>query len=175
MRKIIFFICIITSCILQAAFPAPLKIFGTKPDLLLICAISACFIFGQGWALFFSLTSGLLKDILGPGPVYSNILLFPLWGLLIIGFSRKVCLDYDPARMGAVFVAAVLQNIFCGSSLIFQGKGIPPGIFLRIALVSSLYTALAWPPVFKFIQSVSYRPPAQRETSIQDEVSIQDD
>ncbi len=108
MRNLFFLAVVLFLGILQVAFLDYVKFFGVKPDLLLAGAISASLAFSSGWALFFSIFCGLLKDIYGPGPFYINTLLFPFWSLLIIKFSRKVSLDYGPARAGTAFTIVLL-------------------------------------------------------------------
>lgn len=125
------------------------RLFGLKPDLLLICAILASLIFEQRLAFVFSVSCGLFKDAFNASTFGLNIILFSFWSLLIVKVSREISLDDEYRRAGLVLVIALLQNSFTGIMLMMAGEMISLGIFLRIALLGSFYTALVSLLVFR--------------------------
>jgi len=119
------------------------RIFGTRPNLLLIVMVIASLTSRYRWAIALSLCAGFLKDTLGTFGFGANTLLFPIWSFLIIKLSQKISVENNSRRIALVLIIAFLHNITSGLILIYLGKGVPAGIFLRIVFVESLYTAIA--------------------------------
>jgi rod shape-determining protein MreD len=157
MRKWSFFFLILILGILELTFLNYFKIFNIKPDLFLICAVLASLFLEPRPAVALSLSAGLLKDSLSSSLFGINVVLFTLWSFLILKLNRKIRLDNNFLRLGLVFIVALLHNIFSGITLLYLGRSIPLGIFLRIALVGSIYTALAMPPVLWIIKRLLLR------------------
>jgi len=149
LKILIFSAVIIFFCFFQSTILNSIKVFGVKPDLLMICVIVGSVFWGWQPALFFSLLAGLGKDIFGMEALGVNLLLFPLWAYLVYSLSKKVTLDYDLVLVVLVFVAVFLNDILIRFIFLFFKKFISLGIFLRITFIESLYTALALPLVLK--------------------------
>ncbi|MFH0762419.1 MAG: rod shape-determining protein MreD [Candidatus Omnitrophota bacterium] len=152
MRNWLFFSLILILGALELTFLGYFRIFNIKPDLFLLCAVLASLMLEASPAVVLSLFAGLLKDSCSSNPFGINTVLFFLWSLIIIKLNRKISLDNNFLRMGLVFIVALLNNSFSGITLLYLGRGIPLGIFLRTVLIGSLYTALAVPPVFSIIK-----------------------
>lgn len=149
MRKWIFLLVITILAIFQVTLLDYFKIFGVKPDLLLISIviISLCPLKPR-WILFFSIFAGILKDALTISTFGINTLLFPLWSLLIIRLSKKISLDNNFIRALLIYIISVFNSIMMKFIFLSLGKSILLGIFLRITFLESLYTALVLPLLF---------------------------
>ena len=125
------------------------RIFGIKPDLLLVTVVMASLFLEMRWAIVFGVGVGIFKDIFGLSPFGLNILLFGLWSFLSAKISRKISIEDNLSATLLVWAIALLQNITSGLVLIYSGNFVPLGIFLRISLLASLYTAFTLPLILK--------------------------
>jgi len=153
-NNLIFSLSIVIFAMLQVVFTDYLKIFNVKPDLLLIIISLGSLALSLRWALVLSVFAGLFKDIFGMNMFGINTLLFPVWSFLIIKLAKKISIDNNYLRLGLIFIIALIHNTFTGLVSVYSGSFIPPGIFLRIVFVGSLYVAVISPLVFKIINSV---------------------
>jgi rod shape-determining protein MreD len=130
------------------------KVFGIKPDLLIIAVVIASLIFNLKSALFLSASAGLFKDAFSASLGGINILLFVLWSFLIAKLSREITMDDNLIRAGLVLIIAILHNVICGAALAYSGNAVPLGIFLRIVFVASIYTGLVSLLAFKALKPI---------------------
>jgi rod shape-determining protein MreD len=152
MKKRIFFLIILACCLLQATLLNSFRFFWVKPDLLLVCVVIASLSFDLKWALTYSVFAGFFKDIFGPHMFGINILLFPLWAVLIKRLARDISFDNLLLKVILMCVVTFTHNIANGLIIVYLGNYIPLGIFTRIVVIESLYTALCLPLVLKIIQ-----------------------
>jgi len=148
-RKSIIFVIIAGFGVAQLSIADFFKVFGVKPDLLLICVVFASLNFNLRWALIFSVFAGVFKDVFSANTFGLNTLLFALWSFLIVRLAREISIDDEILRAILILAAVALHNIICGLVFIYCGKFIPPGIIVRIVLIESVYTALVSPLVFR--------------------------
>lgn len=157
MKFLSYLFVIFIAVILQATLLDSFKIFGVKPDLLLIVIVITDTIFDLKWALCLGIFAGILKDSLGANVFGINTLLFPLWVFLIAKLSKKILLDSNFIRVMLIFIIGILHGIV--TRLIFLALGntiVSLGVFLRITFLESLYTAAILPLVFKFSKPLIY-------------------
>lgn len=154
MKKFLFFSTVIVSGLLQVTILNYFKIFNIKPDLLLICAVIASLTFELKWALIFSLSAGLLKDVFAMYSFGINSALFLLWSFCIARLNREISLESNVFRMGLVFIITFLHTVISGIIYTYSGRFVPLGIILRIIILQSVYTALVLPIVYKFIKPI---------------------
>lgn len=154
MKKIYFFLIIAGFCLLQATFMDYFRFFNLKPDLLLICAVIAALYFKPSWAIAFCFLAGLLKDTFSASPFGINTLLFCLSGLIILRLSKEISVEDNLTRMGLLLIVALFNNIITAIILYSCGLGLPLGIFLRITVFGSLYTAMLLPLILRLIKPV---------------------
>lgn len=136
--------------ILQGTILDSFRILNVKPDLLLIGAVIASLVFELRWAFALSIFSGFLKDTLGINLFGLHIFLFPLWSLIIIKLSKKLSIDNNFMRATLIFIIVIFNAVI--TQLIFFSSGkltVSFGMFLRIAFLESLYTALSLSLIFK--------------------------
>ncbi|MDD4894033.1 MAG: rod shape-determining protein MreD [Candidatus Omnitrophica bacterium] len=155
MKKLIFITAIIIAGLLQATVLNYISIFNVKPDLLLSCAVIASLIFSAPWAVFFSIFSGILQDILSVNAFGIHTILFALWSILIIKLSRKISFDNDYMKIALLAAVVLFNNIIIRLVFLFLNNFISWGIFLRITFIDSLYTVLIFPLILKFARSLS--------------------
>ncbi len=154
-RRLIFTLFIVICGLLQVTVADYFKIFNIKPDLLLTSAVIAGLFFEPVWAISFSILSGLIKDIFSVSVFGMHALFFSIWCFLIITISRKISLDDDYIKLAILFILVILNNITIRLVLLFAGNFVSWGIFLRIAFVEALYTALIFPLVLKSMRHLS--------------------
>lgn len=145
MKKWIFFVIIVALGMLQVTILNYFKIFGVKPDLLLISVVIASLFFEFKWAFILSVFAGLFKDIFGANIFGINTLLFPLWSFLIVRLNKQITIDYNFVRIALIFIISLLHNTITGLILIYSGNLILLGLFLRIVSLQSIYTAVVLP------------------------------
>ena len=133
----------------QLTFLHYFKVFGVQPDLFLVSVVLASLFLEGRRAIIFSLTVGVFKDAFSLNTFGADILLFTLWSFLIVRITRKVSIEDNLSRTFLIFIIALLQNIASVLLLAYSGNFIPFGIFLRIILLGSLYTALILPLILK--------------------------
>jgi len=155
-KKWFFLLITVIMGLLQVSVLDYFKLFGVKPDLLLICMVLASLYFELKWALCLSIFAGILKDIFSANIFGINILLFPLWSFIIIKLSKNIPVDNNVIRTLLIFLVVILNNIFIRAIFLFLGKPISWGVSLRVASLESLYTALVVPLAFKIIKPFIY-------------------
>ncbi|MBN2830804.1 MAG: rod shape-determining protein MreD [Candidatus Omnitrophica bacterium] len=141
MRPPIVFILTAIFALLQVTLLDYFRIFGAKPDLLLIAVFFGCLFLKQKKAFALGIFSGLFKDIFSLNAFGLNTVLFPAGVILIAKLMRRVSIEDNLSRILLIFVVALLNNIISGLVLVYTGVYIPLGIFLRIIIFSSMYTA----------------------------------
>ncbi len=156
MKKWMVFAVVAVFGLLQLTMLDYFKIFNIKPDLLLICIIFFSLALEPKYALALSVFAGILKDISGSGQYGLNTLMFALWSFSVMRLAREITIDYDLIRMLVVFAVALLHNIVSGLVLVSSGASVPFGIFFRIVIVGSMYTALVSLLVFKVITHIFF-------------------
>jgi rod shape-determining protein MreD len=145
MKNLFFLLALFVIVVIQATVLDYLRVFGVKPDLLIGFAVIISVYSDLRWALFFSILAGLFKDLLGSSGFGINIFLLPLWSYLIWKLSRKISIDDTIGISVTAFLTVLVNDIASHMLYIYLGKYVSLGIFLRIMLIGSLYTALALP------------------------------
>jgi len=156
MRVSTFLVITLILGVLQVVFPDYLKVFGIKPDFLLAAVVMAGLFFQMRRAVIFGVSIGIFKDIFSLNAFGLNILLFGLWAYLAAKISRKISIEDNITRTLLVFVIALFENIASGLSIVYSGSLIPFGIFLRIVILGSLYTALPFALIFKITKIIDH-------------------
>lgn len=148
---------VIIFALLQATILDCIKLFGVKPDLLLISVVISSLFFELRWALALAVFIGMLKDIFGVNIFAINTIILPLSSFLIIKLSKEVSLDNNFVRALLVFIIVVFNNTVMRLIFFSFAKfAIPLGVFLLITFLESLYTALISPLVFRFFKPLLY-------------------
>lgn len=155
MRNWFFLLIILIFAVFEAAILDYFKIFGAKPNLMLITVVIASLFFELKWAIAFSIFAGALKDIFSITAFGINTLLFPLWSFLIMELSKRICLDNNFVRVALIFILGIFNEIiFRFMFAISNSYFIPTSVFLRIAILGSLYSASLSPLIFKGMDSL---------------------
>ena len=149
MKNIIILSVILLCAIIQVTFIEPFRIFGVKPDLLLICVCITGLMCEWRLALFFGFYAGALKDLLGTDPFGFNILLYVCWSYFIAKVARKISLEDTYALMAVSCVVFFIDGIAKRIILSSYGKYVSFGISFRIIVLSCLYSTLLIPLVLK--------------------------
>lgn len=154
MKNLKFFALIILSGLLQSTLLGNFRIFGVKPDLLLILVVVGGVYFNWKLALFFGLAAGLFYDMFFSQTFGFYVLLFSLWGYVISKVSRKVSID-DPQSLALfIFLITFLNCVITRVIFLSFGKIISIGILLKIAIISSFYNALIFFPVYNILMNL---------------------
>lgn len=151
MRYFLFFLLLVVFCVLETTWLNIISIGNVKPDLLLAGVIIAGLTFELRWVILFALFAGVLKDIFSLGSLGLNTVMFPLWGILVFKLSRKIFLEDNLTRVLLALGIVFLSNFAVSLVSFFSGYPVPPGLFFRISLMESCYTALFFPLVYKMV------------------------
>lgn len=149
MRTRFFFVAVFVACMLQVTAVNHFKIFGIKPDLILISIVLVSLFCEWKVAVALSIMCGAFKDIYGAGPFVLNTILSPLWSILVINLARRLSIDINLTRAVLVFIIAVLNAFAIALFLWYMGTAVAFGVFIRTTFLDSLYTALLSLLVFK--------------------------
>jgi len=152
MKKRIFFLVIIILALFQATILDFFKLWNVKPDLLLVCAVFSGIFFELKYALFFGLWAGFLKDALTLNTFALNIFYFPALAFFTNRLIKKIPIETAPIRMALIFVSVALVSLLNKFFQSFGENYITLGIYLRVTLLESLYTALVSSLIFKIIR-----------------------
>ena len=147
------FLFIILLCTLQITLLDFFRIFGIKPDLILIGVILVSLRWQLRQALILALFAGIMKDIFGPHKFAVNTPLLCLWVFLVMRLSRDLSFDNTLIRAVLIFFVCLASDIAAGTIFFFAGSYTPVGVFLRVWFLESLYTAAVSPLVFKAARS----------------------
>jgi len=146
-KKIYFLLIIVALSLASGAISNNFRLFLIKPDLLLVAVVLSSLSFEPLLAVTFSIFAGILKDVFETSSL--NSLLFAFWSIVIIKVSKKISLDSELLRALLVLVIVIL-NCFLKAALIFsEGNTVPTGIFLKIIILESTYTAFVSFWIFK--------------------------
>lgn len=156
MKKWLFLFLAFGLGLLQLSPLGVLTPFNIKPDLLLIAALSAVFFFEFKYAFFLSVFCGLFKDAFLVYPLALNTFSFALWSYLVFRVAKEISTENILVKIGVVFLVALLQNIITGIACSYGGI-VPAGIYLRVVVFGSIYTALVSPLVFKLAKVIQDR------------------
>ncbi len=144
------FIC----AILQATLLNYFRLWGTKPDILLLACVVASLSFSLEKSLCIAVLAGFLKDILSLNHYGISTLLFPVIVFLVFKLSRKISADDSNFGAMLVFFAVILNGVISKIFLEFFGTFIPVGVFLRVIIIEALYSSAVSLLVFKIILRV---------------------
>lgn len=148
---------IIILCLIEVALLDYFKIFGVKPDLLLVGGLMiSLFSLDLKGAMPLSIFAGMLKDIFCLNSFGINTLLFALWSFLIVELARKITIDHYFIRATLIFIIALLNNIITRLIFLSLARFIPLGISLRIIFLESFYTAILALLIFKMVKPQSH-------------------
>jgi len=155
MKKLFFLLSIVALATLELNWPPALKFFYCQPDLLLIFSLALVFYQDFKTALFFAVLSGLIKDVFIPQTLALNAICFGVFSYALYRLRRQISTDEPYVRWGIVFLVTLLTNIILGLQILATGVIISPVIFLRNLIITSVYTMLLSPLVFKFTKKIS--------------------
>jgi rod shape-determining protein MreD len=152
MKKSVIFIFLVVAALLQVSILDYLKVFGVKPDLLLVGVFWVSIAFQQKEALALSAGAGILKDIFTPYSFGINTFLFVLFSLLIIRLGKEISIESNPVRFIVLYIVAFCNTAATRFVFFFLGNIVPLHVFLRVAFLGSLYTALTAILLFRVLR-----------------------
>lgn len=126
-----------------------LKIFAAKPDLIMVVIIIGSVFLERKFALFCSLVAGLFKDVFAANLFGIHTLLLPLWCFLVSFVSRKLTIEDKIILSAFTFAVVFLNGVLLRFINTFSAENVSLGIFLRIAFLESLYSALFLPLILR--------------------------
>ena len=149
-RSNIYFI-LLLALLLQITALDHLRIFGAKPDLVLIAVIFFGFFLGQGAGLETGIVSGAACDMLGLDFFGMNMFVFAIIGLLAGAISTKVFKESARTQGSVVLfltaVAAILHFVLVQMFSASLSLGFAEYLVGSVLPVS-IYTSLVSIPIF---------------------------
>jgi rod shape-determining protein MreD len=131
------------------------KIFGAKPDLLLICVVFFGFFLGGRLGLETGIAAGFLMDMFTLDAFGVNALVLGTTGFLVGALNTKFFRESKMTQIFIVFFSSVFSMIlhFIVSTLVFRSITISAGEYIGASVIpSSIYTTVVSLFVFpKFI------------------------
>jgi rod shape-determining protein MreD len=155
-RKKNFILLMFLFALLQVTLLPYFRLFGTKPDLFLICVVVASLYFDVESALLMSLLCGILKDIFSINVFGLNTFFMPVFSFLMMKISRKLAMEDTPVLCTVIFLTTFFYAVLSRVALGYLGTVVPFWAFLRISLIESLYTTLIFPLVFRLIKRTAH-------------------
>lgn len=152
-----------------------IKIFGVKPDIILmyICFISL--VIELKWALPLSIFAGFLKDIFLVTPYGLNTVLFAFLSFSIRQFMHRFSLKRNSMHIAflfIVFMVTFIHHTLSSLILVYSGKKIALGIILLIITVQSIYNFLFCLLILR-VSKITFDIPGKREP-LKDNVKVID-
>ncbi len=154
MKRWPFLIALFAAVIIQIGLLDKIRLFNVKPDLILIIMVLASLVFDTWRALIFGLFCGVFKDVFGSALFGANTALFAALCLLILRLSREISIDNGYLKVALIFIVSLAHNIAMGIIAISLGASIAFGIFLKIVVLGSVYTAAVSPLAVRVIDSL---------------------
>lgn len=154
MRNSLFLLLLLVFLLLQAGLVDSIRVFSAKPDLVTVIIIIGSVFFERKFALFCSLAAGLFKDIFAVNPYGVHTLLLPLWSFLVSFISRKLTIEDKFVLSVFTFVLVFVNCLLLRFINMFSIENTALGIFLRLAFLESLYSALFMPLVMNIFNKL---------------------
>ena len=170
MKTFYFLLIIICFALLEVAMLPYARVFGVKPDLLLLSVVLASLFFERRPALIVSLAAGILKDIFGISSFGLNTLLFPLWCMVIGRLSRKISFEQPLFSAMLMFLVTLANGVITRLIFLFSGNVIYLFAFLRVSFIESLYTALLFPLASRLTRPVLLMEEPEKEDIKEEEI-----
>lgn len=155
MKKWLILIAIIILATIQTTWPHFLVFFNSKPDLLLVFAVSLIFFLDFKTTLIFASCAGLAKDIFLPQHYALNLIIFAVFSYLVWRISKQISTDNFYVRLAIIATVVFFNNIITGIQVINSGCVITLGIFLRNIILIPVYSTLLAPLIFKLIKKIT--------------------
>ena len=154
MRKLFFLPVLFILLLLQVTVLDFIKVFSVKPDMIVVSIIIASVFFELKFALFCSLIAGLFKDVFAANPYGFYTLFMPVWCFVISFVSRKLTIEDKLVLSGVAFVIVFLNSFFFRFLNALSMEKIAVGIYLRIALLESVYSAMFLPLLLRIFNKL---------------------
>jgi len=142
MRNYLFLFLLLVFSLLQVTMIDSVRVFSAKPDLITVVIIIGSVFLERKFALFCSLAAGLFKDIFSVNPYGVHALLLPLWSFVVSFVSKKLTIEDNLVLSAVTFVVVFLNSVLFRFINAFSAENTTLGIFLRLAFLESLYSAL---------------------------------
>ncbi|MBN2169314.1 MAG: rod shape-determining protein MreD [Actinobacteria bacterium] len=141
-RQAILGLFVIVGFLLQVSVVPHIKLFGAKPDILLVLAIVVAIQDGPTAGATVGLLGGLLQDMMSPG-YFGVSALTKAVAAYMAGLLKDMTITYSVLLPLIITFALTLfeQTIFMASVAILGQEGIPPFALLDVFL-SSVYNVL---------------------------------
>jgi len=152
MKKALFLIVIAVLAVVQVTVLDAARVWGVKPDLLLIAMVIASLSFDFKWAVSFAFICGALKDMFFAMRFGVNAVLFTLLAFSIYKLSRKIFIEDELSCLILAFAVAFANNLVLFFVFLFKSISVAPVSFFRIGLFGSIYTALSFLLIYRLVK-----------------------
>ncbi|MCM8762996.1 MAG: rod shape-determining protein MreD [Candidatus Omnitrophica bacterium] len=153
MRKEFFlFIYLLIFALLESTILNYFRVFGAKPDLLLVSIVVFGLYLSNFWIITLSCFAGLLLDIFCFYSFGINTILFCSIGIICKKISRNLYIENNSVIISLVFLASIIAGIVRGSLI----SGMPFVAIFKLCLPQAFYTAIFCPFVFRVLSIFPY-------------------
>ena len=154
MRKAYKYLLIVLLIILQSTLFRFIDIFGVKPDAVFIVVLSFSLLNGSWEAIYLSLLSGLIQDIL-----FNNALGVTTFPLLIVSYitgllSKSVFKESSFVAFVFVFLGTLLYNLVTMFSMVLMKYEFNfLSDFMNIAMIQAVYNSIITVFAYRYLVS----------------------
>ncbi len=154
-RKNIYFILLI-ALFFQTALLNHLRIFGAKPDLLLICVVFFSLFLGSGAGLECGILAGVFKDIFALDFFGINTFILGITGFTVGVLNAKFFKDSKTTQLVLVFSFTIFSMMLHFTLVRIFSKAIILSLreyFVTSIIPTGIYTGIISIPIFsKFVE-----------------------
>lgn len=145
MRPLPLCLILLLIALLQITLLNNITICEVKPDLFLIFVVFVSFYGREIELLAANLAAGMLRDIYSLDPLGLHALLFALCGYLVWKVRFALFKEHPFTEMIVVLIVSLILNFLYLGYFFAKAPFIQIGSVISIAMLSSLYTAIAAP------------------------------
>lgn len=129
-----------------------LDVYGTTPDFYLTFTIFFSLNTDIRQAPFVNWINGISKDLFSEAHFGISAFLFVLTGYGIVGIKDFIFKEHPLTQVLTALIAALFYNLSCAGFMFFLSEGIDFAVIAQKVILSSLYTALITPLLFKIFK-----------------------
>lgn len=141
--------------ILQITIFNDFKVFGIKPDLLLILTIFFSLYGGAIFGLSAGISAGFLKDVFSVSSLGINTFSFAIIGISFAVFKNRLFRESIFTQFILIITSCLLMAIVYNLAS-SSGLDYPAPIFLKTCFLISIYTSIWCPFVFFFLRRIFF-------------------
>ena len=155
--RIQIYLILIAALFLQGGILNYIKIFGAKPDLLLMLVIFFGLFLGPAAGLESGLVAGLLKDIFALDFLWINVFILGMTGFIVGAINTQFFKESKRADFILVFLFTIFSMVLHYAIVLVLSNSMAlefPEFFMRSVIPTSIYTGLFSVPIYRWLLNI---------------------